>query len=113
MAFFSRHGVLTEEKILGQKFFIDAVLSLDLRQAGETDDLTYTVNYAEVYNMIRQIMENETYDLIETAAETICSDVLASCPAVNEITVTVKKPEAPVAGIFDYFAVEITRRRDE
>lgn len=113
MAFFSRHGVLTEEKILGQKFFIDAVLSLDLRQAGETDDMQYTTNYGEVYTIIRQVMEKETYDLIEAAAETICSDVLASFPAVNEITVTVKKPEAPVAGIFDYFAVEITRRRDE
>lgn len=113
MAFFSRHGVLAEEKVLGQKFYVDAVLALDLREAGETDDMQYTTNYGEVYEIIRQVMEKESYDLIEAAAETICSDVLASCPAVKEITVTVKKPEAPVAGIFDYFAVEITRKRDE
>lgn len=38
-----------QERVLGQKFEVDAVLSMDLRQAGETDDLQHTVSYASVY----------------------------------------------------------------
>ncbi len=112
MQFFGRHGVLPEEKTLGQKFFVDAELYLDLRDAGETDKLQYTVDYGAVYGMIRDIMEKESYSLIEAAAETICSDILFSFEPVQKITVVVKKPEAPVPGIFDYFAVELTRERN-
>jgi dihydroneopterin aldolase len=112
LRFFGRHGVLPEEKTLGQKFSVDAVLFVDLRKAGETDELEHTVDYSAVYDIIREVMEKECCDLIEAAAQRICTDILAAYPAVEELTVTIKKPEAPVAGIFDYFAVEITRRRD-
>ena len=42
------HGVLPDEKRDGQDFVVDVVLHLDLRPAGTSDDLTATVNYAEV-----------------------------------------------------------------
>ena len=111
MAFYGYHGVLPEEKALGQKFFVDACLYLSLRQAGETDDLNFTVNYGKVYETIREIVTNERFDLLEALAERICSAILSSYPAVRKIKVRIKKPEAPVSGIFDYFGVEIERKK--
>lgn len=111
MAFHGNHGVLQEEKVLGQKFFVDCYLSLDLSKAGKNDDLNSTVSYSEVYDRIKVIMEEERYDLIEAVAERICSAVLVNHERVMKVEVTVRKPEAPVKGIFDYFGVEIARER--
>jgi dihydroneopterin aldolase len=112
MAFRGRHGVLPEEKTLGQKFFVDAYLGLPLKRAGETDDLNFSVNYGAVYETIRQIVTNECFNLLETLAERLCNEIFASYPQVLEIRIRVKKPEAPVPGIFDFFGVEIERTRE-
>ena len=101
------------EKVLGQKFFIDAELLLDTKEAGKSDDLTKSVSYADVYEIIKDITENKRFDLIEALAETIAKEVLDSYSMIQSIMVRVKKPEAPVSGNFDYFAVEIRRGRNE
>ncbi|MGD9569330.1 MAG: dihydroneopterin aldolase [Sedimentibacter sp.] len=111
MGFYGYHGVLEQEKILGQKFFIDAYLYLSLKRAGETDDLMHSVSYGAVYETIKKIVTEERFDLLEALAERICSEVLSSYELVQKISVRIKKPEAPVAGIFDYFGVEIERER--
>lgn len=111
MGFYGYHGVLQEEKILGQKFFVDAYLYLPLKKAGETDDLNFSVNYGEVYETIKEIVTNKKFDLLEGLAESICSEIFSSFPLIQKILIRVKKPEAPVSGIFDYFGVEIERER--
>ena len=112
LIFHGYHGVLEEEKKLGQRFIVDAVLYVDLKKAGETDNLSYTVNYEEVYNIIEKIIRHhEQYNLLEALAEKICGDILNSFDIVQKVDVKIKKPEAPVAGIFDYFAVRIERGR--
>lgn len=57
MEFYGYHGCLPEERQQGQTFFVDAVLHLDLRAAGEQDNLAQTVNYADVFTKIRSIVE--------------------------------------------------------
>ncbi|HZK57496.1 MAG TPA: dihydroneopterin aldolase [Clostridia bacterium] len=111
LAFYGYHGVLEEEKRLGQKFFIDVALYVDLKKAGITDDLNYTVNYEEVYRIIEKIIRTEQYNLLEALAEKICEKVLNSFNVVQKINIKIKKPEAPVAGIFDCLAVQIERER--
>ena len=113
LGFYGYHGVLEAEKTLGQKFFIDVKLYLDTKEAGQNDDLTKSVSYADVYEIIKDITENKRFDLIEALAETISQEILESYSMINSIMVRVKKPEAPVNGIFDYFAVEIRRDRNE
>lgn len=111
MAFFGYHGVLKEENTIGQKFFVDAKLYMDTKEAGQTDDMNKGVSYAEVYDVIKVIVEDKQFNLIEALAENIASEVLAKFELLEGIKVTIKKPEAPVAGIFDYFGVEIYRGR--
>lgn len=112
LGFYGYHGVLAEEKVLGQKFFIDMELFLDTREAGISDDMSKSVSYAEVYYLIKDIVENQKFNLIEALGENLASSVLNKFSRVKSVMVRVIKPEAPVMGIYDYFAVEIRRDRD-
>lgn len=112
MGFYGFHGVLEEEKTLGQKFFVDLEMNLDLSEAGRTDQVENTVSYADVYDDVKYFVESARYNLIEALAENICNMILAKYSQVMEVMVRVKKPEAPVRGIFDHFAVEIRRGRE-
>ena len=53
---FAYHGCEEQEKINGQKFYIDANLYTDISVAGNTDDLNATVNYAEVCDFINKFL---------------------------------------------------------
>lgn len=110
LEFFGYHGVLPEEKKIGQKFYVDVEMGCNLQSAGETDDLAKTINYALVYQEIKNIMENHQYNLIEKCADTIASKIL-SFSQVDWCLVRVNKPEAPIPGIFDKVAVEIVREK--
>ena len=65
---FANHGVYPEENKLGQKFVISADLSVDVRMAGLTDELEYSVNYGEVSHTIQDFLQKHTFKLIEAAA---------------------------------------------
>ena len=104
------HGVLADEKREGQDFVVDVVLHLDLAPAGTSDDLTRTINYAEVGADVVARIEGPSLDLIESLAEQIAGDALAR-PGVEAVEVTVHKPSAPVGVPFEDVAVTITRRR--
>jgi len=76
MQFYGRHGVNPEEQELGQRFEVDVDLRVETRPAALQDDLRLTINYAQVYKAVKQIVEEERFDLIETLAETIlCASV--------------------------------------
>ncbi len=109
---YAYHGVKPEEQEKGQPFELDVTLSVDLSAAGATDDLERTVNYSKVTRRVIAVMQSEKNALIERAATRVAETILAEFP-VEEVTVLLKKPRAPVAADFDYMAVEITRRRSE
>lgn len=111
MAFYGNHGVFPEENVLGQRFYVDVELHMPLERAGKSDDLGLTVNYAEVHELIKRIVEQRTFKLIEALAEQVASEVLRTYTSINEITVRVLKPHPPVAIHFDGVTVEIHRKR--
>ena len=73
---FAKHGVFAEEKTLGQKFLISAVLHTDIREAGKTDDLTKSIHYGEVSHRMKEYLESHTFDLLERAVETLAEKML-------------------------------------
>ncbi|MBN2651946.1 MAG: dihydroneopterin aldolase [Spirochaetales bacterium] len=113
LSFYSFHGNLPEEKQLGQKFFIDLEICTNLRTAGGSDNVADTINYALAYENVKSIVENKNFNLIEALAEEIAQSTLHNFETAKGVTVRVRKPQAPVNGIFDYFEVEITRERNE
>lgn len=106
---FAKHGVLKEEKSLGQKFVLSLELTLDLRAAGLRDDLEKTVNYAQLCYDVEKEFTKQSYDLIETAAEKTAEFILLSYPQIQNVRVTLKKPWAPIGRPLKYAAVEIQR----
>lgn len=111
MQFFGYHGVLPEENKLGQRFYIDVEMVLDLEPAGRTDDLNRTVNYAEVYGKVKEIAEGKPFQLIEALAERVASDLLQTYTSICEIAVRVTKPHPPFDTHFDGVTVDIRRKR--
>ncbi|MGF1530395.1 MAG: dihydroneopterin aldolase [Puniceicoccaceae bacterium] len=112
LVFHARHGVLPSESQLGQRFEIDLRIYLDLRLAGQGDDLLQTVDYSLVYHLIQEIVENRRFQLIEGLAHAIATEVLVQHPRIQTVAITVRKPSAPIPGIFDFVAVELIRSRD-
>ncbi|WP_458415232.1 dihydroneopterin aldolase [Schinkia sp. CFF1] len=111
MEFYGYHGVLPEENRLGQRFIVDLALELELKNAGQTDDLNETVNYADVYALTQEIVEGAPYKLIETVAEQLAQALLTSFPKVAFCTVKIIKPDPPIKGHYESVAVEIRRGR--
>ena len=74
-------------------------------------ELRNTVNYAEVYELIRRVIEGAPKALIEALAEEAAAQILATFPRIRSVTLTVHKPAAPIAGIFADVGVSITRDR--
>lgn len=111
MEFYGYHGVFPEEAVLGQRFYVDVTVSVDLKEAGETDRLEYTVHYGEIYQLCKEIVEGKPYKLVEAVAEKIAAGILKGFPLVMETTIKVVKPDPPIPGHYKSVAVEITRGR--
>ena len=109
---YAYHGVKPEEKEKGQPFELDITLHVDVRRSGATDDLRDTVNYSKVTKRVVAVMQEAKYDLIERAAARVAETILKEFP-VEEVTVCLKKPRAPIAADFEYVAVELTRCRED
>ena len=107
------HGVNPEEKENGQDFILDISAYLPLAKAGKTDNLEDTVSYATIIKLTRAVFTAEKYDLIETAARKVAAEILKTFDMIESITVTLKKPDAPIKADFDYVAVEISLSRKD
>ncbi len=106
---FGRHGVFPEENRLGQKFIINATLYVSTREAGLKDDLTKSVHYGEVSHFMTNYMTEHTFGLIEAAAERMAEAVLLRFPLLQQITLEISKPWAPIGLPLEAVSVEITR----
>lgn len=111
MEFFGYHGVLPEENKLGQRFTVHLILELDLSKAGASDDLNETVNYAEVYEITKEIVEGKLYKLIEKVAEELAAALLNHFSKIEVCTVKITKPNPPIRGHYESVSVEIRRGR--
>jgi 7,8-dihydroneopterin aldolase/epimerase/oxygenase len=104
------HGVYDFEREQGQEFVVDVTLELDLGQAAKTDDVTDTVHYGQLADRLVEIVGGEPVNLIETLADRLAA-VCLDDPRVDAATVTVHKPQAPIAHAFTDVAVTLRRVR--
>jgi dihydroneopterin aldolase len=104
------HGVFDEEKKNGQTFVVDVSLGLDLGPAAREHDLTKTVHYGVLAQQVHDAITRDPVDLIETLALRMV-DLCLTEESVQWASVTVHKPEAPIAVTFDDVAVTIERSK--
>lgn len=107
---FSNHGVYSEENTLGQKFLVSAILYMDTRPAGHSDAIEQSIHYGEVCHAIKSMMQDRTYKLLETVAETIATQLLITYSKLEKIEVEIKKPWAPIMLPIDTVSVKIERQ---
>lgn len=107
---FGFHGVNAEEKVMGQKFIIDAKITLDLSEAGDLDSLDTAINYAKLCHELQDEFRSTKHNLIEKAATVLCEYILHNYPMVLEVDLTIKKPWAPIHLPIDYPAVRLIRQ---
>lgn len=107
---FANHGVFPEENTLGQKFLISAVLYTETKRAGRTDDLTDSIHYGRVSAFIESYLRNNTFRLLERAAESLAEELLLTVPGLSGIRLKIKKPWAPIGLPLKTVSVEIERQ---
>ncbi len=110
MSFYGHHGVEESERELGGRFAVDVELYLDLEPAGSTDDLSKTVDYKAVYELVRQIEGARNYKLVEALAHDVAESIIAQF-AVDEVVVRVRKQSVPLGGLIDHTEAEIRRSK--
>ncbi len=106
---YANHGVLKEERELGQKFLVSCNMYLDVKKAAKDDDLGETIDYGKVCFRITRFLTDHTYKLIETAAEKLAKELLYTIPAIQKLDLEIYKPWAPVGLPLSTVGVSISR----
>ena len=107
----AHHGVMPHEEKVGQRFVIDLELATDLAQAAVSDKVVDTVSYASIVEAVTRAFTARSYRLVEAAAGAVADEVLSTFPRITSVRVTVHKPHAPIAAIFNDVGVTILRKR--
>jgi dihydroneopterin aldolase len=107
----AHHGVMAHEEQVGQRFVIDLELAIDLAEAGRSDKLADTVSYSAIVDAATQAFTRESFRLVEAAAAAVAEALIAAFPQVVSVRVTLHKPHAPIAAIFNDVGVSILRKR--
>lgn len=106
---YAHHGVFAGENEVGQTFVVNAVLYTDTCKAGQTDHLEDSTHYGEVCHLIKRVLTENTYKLIEKVAEEAAREILRQYPLITGIDLEVKKPQAPIGLPFESVSVKIHR----
>lgn len=93
--FHAFHGVLPQERIVGNDYEVSLQLTYDYHQASMSDDVSHTINYAEVYEVLLAVMQSPA-NLLETVAYRMAEAVLQQWPLVQEVDVEVLKLNPPM-----------------
>ncbi|MGY4309857.1 dihydroneopterin aldolase [Bradyrhizobium sp. USDA 4369] len=107
----ARHGVMEHESEVGQRFVIDLELDTDLSDSSRSDRLADTVSYSDVVETATAAFKDTNYRLLERAAGAVADAILATFARIRAVKVTVHKPHAPIAAIFEDVGVVLTRSR--
>ena len=95
MRFYAYHGVLAHEREVGQLFEVTLRLRLNLLPSAQSDELTDTVNYAEVHALTAAEMQVPS-QLLEHVAYRIAQQIFETFSVVSEVKITVCKPNPPM-----------------
>lgn len=112
MMFYGFHGYYEYEREQGQKFFFDVEMIINDDKALETDNLNEGVDTARVYDVVRDVSENQRFQLLAALGGHIADKLLGKFSHVDQATVRIRKPSVPIAGPMDYVEVEVTRNKN-
>ncbi len=104
-------GYLPEEQVLGQWFEVDLTLWLDLAPAAKSDDITDTFDYREAIFLVKDMIKNSKFALVEKLVDAIAHKIL-SLDKIHQVQVKLSKPGAPIPDFGGRITLDITRSLD-
>lgn len=110
MIFHAFHGLDHGERVNGQRFEVDLEMVFDARASAQSDKIRDTIDVRQVYAKVQKVVVNERFYLIETISQRIAELILHEFD-VDEVTVKVRKPFAPLGGLANGTEIEITREK--
>lgn len=110
MRFYAHHGCFDQERAIGTHFQVDLVFVTDTRRAEMSDNIVDTVNYLEVYQVVKQEMMQPS-NLLEHVGRRVGEVVLGQFPAVETVEVKISKLNPPLGGQMDSVSVELSLSR--
>lgn len=105
-------GVLPQERIVGNDYLVNLVLDYDFSSAMKTDDLQGTLNYAEVYQKVREEMAVPS-KLLEHVAGRIAHRLFSDFPEIQKLQLSITKVNPPMGADSDGAGVEVVLTNDK
>lgn len=110
--FYAFHGVLAQEQKIGNDFRIDIKLEYDIKKACCTDNIKDTINYAEVYQIIKEEMEIPS-QLLEHVSARIVNHLFEALPAISGINILLAKRNPPMSADLKEAGIEMNCHRQD
>lgn len=110
MEFYAFHGCYREEKIVGNRFIVNLRFTCDAEKAAQSDNVTDTVSYLDVYALVKEQMEIPS-NILENVASRIIERVAEAFPAIDTMSVKISKMTPPLGGQVDRVSVTLDYKR--
>lgn len=107
MEFHANHGCYDLEKVVGNRFLVTLAIEADVSEAAENDDISKSVNYLTVYNIVKREMEQPS-NIIENVAKRIIDALYEELPQIDKITVKISKLAPPLGGKVEKASATLT-----
>lgn len=102
------HGCLPEEAIIGGEYSVIIKITADLYEAEKNDELSSTVDYCDVHDIVVREMKVRS-KLIEHAAARIAEALKKELPQIETVEVSLAKMTPPMNGDVDQVCVVVSR----
>lgn len=103
---YAYHGVAPQESLIGNEYIINLKLKVDISQAAETDEVTDTVSYAEVHEVVKTEMSSPS-KLLEHVCNRIVRELFTRFPLIEEVKISLSKRNPPMGADIDSAGVEL------
>ena len=104
--FHAFHGVMPQERKVGADFLVNLRVGYPLEQAMQSDEVSDTLNYAALYEVVKTEMMQPS-NLLEHVAGRIADAVVKCFPQVTSIDLDLTKQNPPMGADCDGAGVEI------
>ncbi|KPK96383.1 hypothetical protein AMJ80_00360 [bacterium SM23_31] len=110
MSFFGHHGPWTNERKIGNHYQADINIYLDTRKAAKSDSIRKTIDYSGIFDIAQEVIERNSYKLLETIAEKIARKILEMFDIIS-VDVTIRKLKPSLRGVVDFVEITISRKK--
>ena len=110
---FANHGLFEEENKLGQKFIFDIECELNYKKAMFSDEMTDSISYADIAEVVVKTATTNTFNLLERLAGEILKNIFTEFSQIENIKLKINKPGAPIKYHFEKCGVEVKTSREE